>query len=965
MSATDSTYSFFSYARSGLATSITKAPATGTRPGVSIDVTVNNGQAQKIGIELYGPGDITRLDAAQVVRTNPTDGTANHPPYLFPMIEFARPELPWAFTPQPPGTTSLGGPSLQPWLALVVVERDLATLDVDQTGAALPKLTAPGSELPRVEEAWAWAHVQVSGTSTASGAIAQDGTLTVSGLQDVEANAPERVVSRLLCPRQLKAQTPYLACVVPTFADGAAAGVGGQLKGTLDPAWETSQTQVTLPVYYHWTFITGEQGDFSSLARRLSAMASPSAMGTRALDATSPGGGLPSAGQLMLQGALGPTHPQLGAEPAGAFQTALEQLLDAPATLGAGTAVLPPPMYGRWPARVTTVPPVARIVQPLAPTGSRPVPLEPAIPGPRRPSPIPLPPIPRPPVLTLTPWLRRLNLDPRHRAAAEFGALVVRREADALMASAWEQLGDLQRANQALRQAQLARTAGRSIHSGRLRPRADAAVLALTAPVHSRIAATTGRTVHATLARSTLSNEALGPAMRRLLRPAGPLARRFDPTGALRIDSVVGALTGPGASTALVPARTAPGGTGPGGTQTDDAYTTKSVTTLSAPASGTVSVSALTSDGTRGSVSVSWSTFTQVVGAAQQTVGALLAAPDPGPAAPPPAGLAGQVLAGLDPESTVPARLLKRLTFTDPAWHPSDPIEPIMAAPSFPAPLWESLRKLSQQLIAPGLEQIPPETVTVLRSNSTFINAFMVGANHELARQLLWRHFPTDQRGTYFRQFWDPSAAVPPSGGSALDLHDIPPIDQWRTNDDLDVVAGGESTSLLFLVVRGELLRRFPNASIYAVPSDGQSQPGPVFPGTPGAPATATEKYPHFQGRLEPDITFFGFDMAASDAHNWFFVIQQHPTEPHWGIEPADPLDRKAGNTNNPWAAFSWADLAGSADSSTLVYAPVAPSGVTFPEQGKWGRDAATMAAITLRDPYRVAIYADALVNPK
>ena len=36
----------------------------------------------------------------------------------------------------------------------------------------------------------------------------------------------------------------------------------------------------------------------------------------------------------------------------------------------------------------------------------------------------------------------------------------------------------------------------------------------------------------------------------------------------------------------------------------------------------------------------------------------------------------------------------------------------------------------------------------------------MVGLNHEMARELLWREYPTDQRGSYFRQFWDASVAV-------------------------------------------------------------------------------------------------------------------------------------------------------------------------------------------------------------
>ena len=47
--------------------------------------------------------------------------------------------------------------------------------------------------------------------------------------------------------------------------------------------------------------------------------------------------------------------------------------------------------------------------------------------------------------------LDELNLDPRHRAAAAFGTRVVQEHQEALMAAAWEQAGDLQRANQRLR----------------------------------------------------------------------------------------------------------------------------------------------------------------------------------------------------------------------------------------------------------------------------------------------------------------------------------------------------------------------------------------------------------------------------------------------------------------------------------------------------------------------------------
>ena len=41
-----------------------------------------------------------------------------------------------------------------------------------------------------------------------------------------------------------------------------------------------------------------------------------------------------------------------------------------------------------------------------------------------------------------------------------------------------------------------------------------------------------------------------------------------------------------------------------------------------------------------------------------------------------------------------------------------------------------------------------------LKTNRRFMEAYMVGLNVEMGRELLWRGFPTDQRGTYFDHFW-------------------------------------------------------------------------------------------------------------------------------------------------------------------------------------------------------------------
>ena len=122
--------------------------------------------------------------------------------------------------------------------------------------------------------------------------------------------------------------------------------------------------------------------------------------------------------------------------------------------------------------------------------------------------------------------------------------------------------------------------------------------------------------------------------------------------------------------------------------------------------------------------------------------------------------LAASVLTALDPEQTVVARIASRVSV--PARQAgADPLDPVLAVPRFPQPMWETLDETSRELLFPGLARIPRETVTVLETNPRFVEAFLVGANHELGAQLLFAGYPTDQRGTGFRQFWDVRGRVP------------------------------------------------------------------------------------------------------------------------------------------------------------------------------------------------------------
>src|SRR5436190_12003672 len=160
------TYSYFAYARGGAAAAIDQADTTATPSRARADLTIalSDGTSTTVGVAVYGPGDVVRLDTSQILRVDPASDTSGHLPNYFPLVEFDRPELPWLFSPVPPS-----GDQLRPWLTLVVVrQRDGVTLGVGSTGEQLPVLhiqapCPPGEELPALSDAWAWAHVQALG----------------------------------------------------------------------------------------------------------------------------------------------------------------------------------------------------------------------------------------------------------------------------------------------------------------------------------------------------------------------------------------------------------------------------------------------------------------------------------------------------------------------------------------------------------------------------------------------------------------------------------------------------------------------------------------------------------------------------------------------------------------------------------------------------------------------------------
>jgi hypothetical protein len=347
--------------------------------------------------------------------------------------------------------------------------------------------------------------------------------------------------------------------------------------------------------------------------------------------------------------------------------------------------------------------------------------------------------------------------------------------------------------------------------------------------------------------------------------------------------------------------------------------------------------------------------------------------------------IATTILARLDPELTVAARIGDRVRVeigevVD--WdNRGDPLDQIMAAPEFPQPMYEPLRDLSQDYLLPGLSTVPPETLGLMQENHAFIEAYMVGLNHTFAQHLLFDNYPTDQRGSYFRQFWDVRGYVPtpadPTDADAIreQLKDIPPVHTWSRTNSLGRNENRPSTvpNNLVLLVRGELLLRYPNAVIYA--AEAVIQNGKRTLGS-------TELHPLYKATLTPDITLVGFDLDEATARGstrpgqpqgWFFVFQQNPGEPRFGLEP--PPEPYAVPTVDQWNELSWANFAATDNALqklTFLPAGTAPQGVAIVEaadnpgdsQNAWNHDAAQTAFILLNRPARIAIHAELMLPP-
>ncbi len=317
------------------------------------------------------------------------------------------------------------------------------------------------------------------------------------------------------------------------------------------------------------------------------------------------------------------------------------------------------------------------------------------------------------------------------------------------------------------------------------------------------------------------------------------------------------------------------------------------------------------------------------------------------------------LLAELQPAQTALSAFKGRIRthpdFMQPSWLDVQGLRPIMAAPVFRRPMYEALDDYDRDWLIPGLGEIPNrDFVTLLTANAAFAETFLIGLSDEMGRELLWRDYPTDQRGTYFKRFWDAD-----EDELTEQIHRFAPQPLGRHfTMGGTAEAGGDR---LVLVVRGELVRRYPDLVVSALRAqDAADNVPPVFVAKAEAPIL-------FIAHLRPDYVLVGFDLTEAQIRNgnWWFVLAEQPTAPRFGLAEfgTNSAARDARSINRDeldWDDFPLRDerfLQPSARSLTVT------DGFSHPGSLAWPGNSASLARSLLRNPFRAAFRGKTLIE--
>lgn len=949
---------FLPWMRMGLAASIGQGASGASTASIQpeIDVFTGGNPVRTVpgpSIQLRGPGDVVSLNFSEIKRRDPADGASGTETNYFCSVEFHAPDLPWRYTP----TAVDADGNLKPWLVLIVVESG--------PGAVLSKvgrtqvLTIDNvlDHLPDLGESWAWAHVQAA-------------TSLKQGVATAYQNEPSAFTSRLLCPRRLQEETTYTACIVPAFESGRLTGLGYVSTPSLDPAWESGAAE--LPVYDAWSFTAGDRFDFKTLARRIKPRELDEDVGSRDLDLSSPGIGLPGIKTpATFFGAMHAPNDGLvywhNKTDRTVFEAALRKRLTTE----------PRPRRSRSgynPLRDDPV--VAPSVHGAPQTGRSTVPETSGQRG----------------------WFEELNVGPQHRSVAGLGAEVVRADQEALMAAAWEQAQSATGVNRALNRGRLAQeSAIRSEHKWQQLDEATQLSIASPALVTMRV---DDSTVKKRIVEGDAPIAFFGSAFRRLGRPAGPLSTSIR----------VPAARAPASAIVGTAAQSAKLGTGSTPSPLSTSYRTRYLPSgmdvgadlfvsdklpdanpgqLPFPAENTNSrfvgrngrierrhqVSSLPTRRLRPSspddtnILQTDSKIKTQIDFSGEVAELDLEEFQYDIVRPISAGrittsteenvelgidLAATVKAAVQPAKAILQSVQSRVVVPANTWTAATMPTHIGLQPRFTDPMYERIRALSVDYLVPGVSSVRNNTLGLLEMNPAYVEAFLVGLNHEMSRELRWREYPASLGQTWFQRFWD---NVDPSD------EDIPPISTWNSKSALGDTFGEGAPPSLVVLIKADLIRKFPDVRVYATPAkwlEGERVPD----------ETQEPVGPSMVGTLQRGVNFYGFeDLTEEEARGddgsagWFILLEEEPRAMRFGLDTGRPAHRGK-NPRKSWDNLSWFHLA-EEEGEVPWFCTIDNFDRIEAEEFddlKWGEGAAVMAGITFRRPIQVFMHASAML---
>ncbi len=499
-------------------------------------------------------------------------------------------------------------------------------------------------------------------------------------------------------------------------------------------------------------------------------------------------------------------------------------------------------------------------------------------------------------------WLEELNLDFRHRAAAGLGVKFVKENQESLMKAAWEQLSNVKMVNQELNLGRFGREISSNMYK-RLNKMKPNNVFKMALPVQNKIAIQPKKTVTSILNDSKITQNLTRTKTQKYLYKTGStkLKNDFKPVETTQLVSLSYHVNGVKSS----------------------ALKLRMMTDIPKVTAKKI---------------ITW-----------------------------PEEVVIKTISALNPKLTIESRIKNRVSSFRMVEKSEisqslakDELHPVIWYPEFHRPMYHFLRTMSQEYILPGLENVLQNTVGLLQTNRRFIEAFMMGLNHEMASELRWREFPTDMRGSYFRSFWDTSiysldenekAAFRESGIAAKLLEQI----QNEYGSEFNTLQEVENTYTVGdpnqtekevsdayeSAVEKWLLTRDKDKDINRLahwkkdnrlgdnPAPGKLNNGEEdqnqlvllirgellqkfnntliylvkkINGKPDYSMNAVRTHPVFEGTLPPDVVFIGFPIKKEEAAEYFVIFEERMTELRFGLDET-PEGQTPGPEIND---FSW-----------------------------------------------------------